>query len=153
MAGAKIAFTEPIIKSGEQDGPGLRTCVFFKGCPLRCKWCSYPESQNLQPELAVFTSQCIRCGQFERFCPDVWRSEENTGSKSPVFNEYAWRATVCPGGGVRRIGERISAANVMAEVQRDASFYLEDGGITLTGGEPLFQSEMAEALLRLAQTE
>ncbi len=135
------------------DGPGLRTCVFFKGCPLRCKWCSNPESQNLQPELAVFTSQCIRCNQFEQSCPDIWLSEENSSGKSSVLNEYARRATVCPVGGIRWIGERRSAAEVMAEVQRDMPFYLDEGGITLTGGEPLFQPEMAEALLRLAKTE
>jgi len=104
------------------DGPGLRTCVFFKGCPLRCKWCSNPESQNLQPELAVFTSQCIRCGQFEQPCPDFWKNEENSGWKSPVIEEYAKRATICPGGGVRWIGERRSAANVMAEFKRDVPF-------------------------------
>ena len=176
MVGAKFGFTEQMIKTGKQDrsreywervegvifdiqryslydGPGLRTCVFFKGCPLRCKWCSNPESQNLQPELAVFTSRCIRCGQFEQSCPDIWGSEENTGWKSPVFEGFVRRAMVCPVGGVRWIGERRFADDVMAEVRRDAPFYLEDGGITLTGGEPLFQFEMAEALLRLAKTE
>jgi pyruvate formate lyase activating enzyme len=135
------------------DGPGLRTCVFLKGCPLRCKWCSNPESQNLQPQLAVFTSQCIRCGQFEQSCPDIWHFEENTGRESPILEKYASRAAVCPAGGVRWIGERRSAADVIAEVQRDVPFYLEDGGMTLTGGEPLFQSEMAQALLGLAKSE
>jgi pyruvate formate lyase activating enzyme len=135
------------------DGPGLRTCVFLKGCPLRCKWCSNPESQNPHPELAVFTGSCIRCGQFEQSCPDSWCSEGNTRRESPIIDKFARRAAVCPTGGVRWIGERRSAAGVMAEVQRDAPFYLEDGGMTLTGGEPLFQSEMAEALLRLAKSE
>jgi pyruvate formate lyase activating enzyme len=176
MAGAKIGFTQPIMKPGEHerpeeywrrvegvifdiqryslhDGPGLRTCIFFKGCPLRCKWCSNPESQNIQPELAVFTGQCIRCGQFEQSCPDIWRSKRNISWGSLVFGEFIRRATVCPAGGVRWIGERRLAADVIAEVQRDAPFYLEDGGLTLTGGEPLFQSEMAEAILRLAKTE
>src|ERR1019366_4960402 len=54
------------------DGPGIRTNVFFKGCPLRCAWCCNPESQRFQPELALSSQQCIRCGQFDDICSDDW---------------------------------------------------------------------------------
>jgi pyruvate formate lyase activating enzyme len=176
MAGSKIAPTDASMKSGLQgysneylervkgvvfdiqrfslhDGPGLRTSVFLKGCPLRCKWCSNPESQDLRPELAVFTNQCIRCGQFEPSCSDIWHREENISWTSSFQQEIARRASACPGGGIRRIGEHRSAASVINEAGRDTPFYLENGGITLTGGEPLFQTRMAEAILRLAKME
>ncbi len=123
------------------DGPGVRTALFFKGCPLRCGWCSNPESQAREPEPAVFARQCIRCGQFSPPCPDKPGAVD------------AGRAARCPAGGVRLIGERRSAGSLMAQALRDAPFYEEGGGITLTGGEPLLQPRLAGALLRLARAE
>ena len=141
------------------DGPGLRTNVFFKGCPLRCGWCANPESQTPQPEIAVFAANCIRCGQFSEPCPDRWSVQQDTRWKQGLtcdtrtLCEYGERAAVCPVGGVRWIGERRTAGSVMAEVRRDMPFYDEGGGMTLTGGEPLLQPRLAEALLRLAKAE
>ncbi len=135
------------------DGPGLRTDVFFKGCPLRCAWCSNPESQHPAPELAVFAGQCIRCGQFATPCPDGWQVHEDEHWKPAVREEYTGRALVCPAGGVRWIGERRTAGDIIAEVRRDSLFYQDEGGMTLTGGEPVLQRAFAEALLRLAREE
>ncbi|OIO96834.1 MAG: hypothetical protein AUK03_03355 [Anaerolineae bacterium CG2_30_64_16] len=135
------------------DGPGLRTNVFFKGCPLRCGWCSNPESQQRPPELAVFASQCIRCGQWGDACPDGWHAQPDEHWKQNARAEYARRAALCPAGGVRWIGERRTAGDVLAEVKRDAVFYEDGGGMTLTGGEPVLQGDFAEALLRLACAE
>jgi glycyl-radical enzyme activating protein/glucokinase-like ROK family protein len=132
------------------DGPGLRTDVFFKGCPLRCAWCANPESQRFQPELALSARECIRCGQFEDFCADIWDHGAVTQSERDKFGQ---RAEVCPGGALRWLGERRTAGNVMAEVLRDLPFYSSGGGMTLTGGEPTSQPEFAEALLRLAKEE
>ncbi len=130
------------------DGPGLRTNVFFKGCPLRCGWCANPESHGQPPEIAVFAANCIRCGQFGEPCPDGWQP-------GAVLDRlgYRARAEFCPGGGVRLIGEQRSAGSILAEVRRDAVFYQGIGGMTLTGGEPTAQPAFAGALLRLAKAD
>jgi pyruvate formate lyase activating enzyme len=133
------------------DGPGLRTNVFFKGCPLRCGWCSNPESQQMQPEIAVFRANCIECGQFAELCPDVWQTHGKGPEKRALLPEFRERAAACPARGVRWIGRRRSAGSIMAEVARDVPFYGSSGGMTLTGGEPLLQPDLAEALLRLAK--
>lgn len=131
------------------DGPGLRTNVFLKGCPLRCQWCANPESQNPQPQLALFAHNCMACGQFEETCPVCWAHTNGTGREE----KYGPRAEVCPTGAMHWIGERRTAGEVIREVRRDAPFYEDGGGMTLTGGEPTMQPDMAEALLRLAKAE
>jgi glycyl-radical enzyme activating protein/glucokinase-like ROK family protein len=129
------------------DGPGIRTNVFMKGCPLRCAWCCNPESQRFQPELGLSAQQCVRCGQFEDFCPEIWLHGAVTQAEKDKFGA---RAEACPGGALRWLGTRRTAGDVIAEVLRDAPFYLGGGGLTLTGGEPTAQPDFAEALLRLA---
>lgn len=130
------------------DGPGIRTNVFFKGCPLRCAWCCNPESQRFQPELALSAQQCIRCGQFEDVCADGWSHGAVTQSEKDKFGP---RTEVCPGGALRWLGVRRTAGDLIGEVLRDRPFYAEGGGMTLTGGEPTAQPRFAEALLRLAK--
>jgi glycyl-radical enzyme activating protein/glucokinase-like ROK family protein len=130
------------------DGPGIRTNVFFKGCPLRCAWCCNPESHRFQPELALSSQQCIRCGQFGDVCADEWAHGAVTQSERDKFGP---RTEVCPGGAMRWLGTRRTAGDVMNEVLRDRPFYTGGGGMTLTGGEPTAQPNFAEALLRLAK--
>ncbi len=132
------------------DGPGLRTNVFFKGCPLRCGWCSNPESQQRQPEIAVFENNCMACGQFDPACPDCRPNGNDTTVSLAKFDE---RVTMCPMGAVRRLGEQRTAGAVIEEVLRDRPFYQGGGGMTLTGGEVTMQPDMAEALLWLARAE
>lgn len=132
------------------DGPGLRTDVFFKGCPLRCAWCANPESQRFQPELALSMHKCIRCGQHTQACPDIWDHGAITQEERQIF---AKRAEVCPMGAMHWLGARRTAKDVLAEVLRDRPFYPDGGGMTLTGGEPTAQPDFAEALLRLAKGE
>lgn len=135
------------------DGPGLRTNVFLKGCPLRCGWCANPESQQMAPQLALFAHNCIRCGQFADPCP--MRQPEDNGSGWPqsVAAQFSERARLCPTGAIHWIGRRRTAGEVIREVLRDAPFYEDGGGMTLTGGEPTMQPHLAEALLRLAKAE
>jgi glycyl-radical enzyme activating protein/glucokinase-like ROK family protein len=130
------------------DGPGIRTNVFFKGCPLRCAWCCNPESQRFQPELALSQQQCIRCGQFGDVCSDEWEHGAVTQAEKDKFSP---RSEVCPGGALRWLGVRRTAGDVIGEVLRDQPFYTGGGGMTLTGGEPTAQPDFAEALLRLAR--
>ncbi len=163
------------------DGPGLRTNVFLKGCPLRCGWCANPESQKLQPELALSANHCIECGQFEEPCPVCWgnRIDAKKG-EATLFPRSAWeqelgfigvqstlwtpdtreredefkaRTAICPTGAIHWIGERRTAGDVIKEVRRDVPFYEDGGGMTLTGGEPTMQPHLAKALLRLAKAE
>ncbi len=131
------------------DGPGLRTNVFLKGCPLRCAWCANPESQSLQPELALSAHNCMTCGQFETPCPICWE-QSDAAIRIEALGE---RPYVCPTGAIYWIGARHTAGEVMAEVRRDAPFYDRSGGLTLTGGEATMQPAFAEALLQLAQGE
>ena len=132
------------------DGPGLRTNVFLKGCPLRCAWCANPESQAMQPELALSAHNCMTCGQFETPCPVCW---EHAGSTELRLEALGSRPFACPTGAIHWIGERRTAGAVMDEVRRDAPFYDRNGGLTLTGGEVTMQPVFAEALLRLARAE
>ncbi len=132
------------------DGPGLRTNVFLKGCPLRCAWCANPESQAMQPELMLSAHNCMTCGQFETPCPVCW---ERAGSANIRIEELGERPFVCPTGAIHWVGERRTAGDVMAEVRRDAPFYDRSGGLTLTGGEATMQPAFAEALLRLAHAK
>jgi pyruvate formate lyase activating enzyme len=137
------------------DGPGMRTNVFLKGCPLRCGWCANPESQQVQPELLLHAANCIECGQFAEPCT-VCRpaSQSHPLTLSPsVDTVLTERIDLCPTGALHWAGEWRTAGDVMAEVRRDRPFYGQEGGLTLTGGEPTVQPQMCEALLRLAKEE
>lgn len=124
------------------DGPGMRTNVFLKGCPLRCGWCANPESQERQPQIVLHAANCIDCGQFAQTCTLCLSA-----------HELSTRIELCPTGALHWVGEWRSAGAVMAEVRRDRPFYGEAGGLTLTGGEPTMQPDFCAALLQLAQQE
>ncbi|MFN8486241.1 MAG: glycyl-radical enzyme activating protein [Caldilineaceae bacterium] len=130
------------------DGPGLRTNIFLKGCPLRCQWCANPESQQMQPELAFSAPNCIECGQFAEPCRTCFVAATASTKDATALTD---RVATCPTGALHWIGETRTAGDVIAEVMRDALFYGEDGGLTLTGGEATMQPAFAEALLRLAK--
>jgi pyruvate formate lyase activating enzyme len=141
------------------DGPGLRTNVFLKGCPLRCGWCANPESQALQPEPMLRAAHCIECGEFAEPCTHCWplwqaqRKRNGQSVKAAVAAEIDARAAVCPTGALGWVGTWRTAGDVLAEVLRDRPFYGAGGGVTLTGGEPTVQPDFAVALLRLARLE
>jgi pyruvate formate lyase activating enzyme len=124
------------------DGPGIRTCVFFKGCPLRCAWCHNPESQMKKPEMAHRESKCTGCGRCVEACP-----REALVMKDTVIR-IAGRciacgncAEACLDEAMERIGYEISAGEVAGIIERDKPFYDDSGGgVTLTGGEPTAQA-------------
>ncbi len=133
------------------DGPGLRTNVFFKGCPLVCGWCSNPESQNSQPELALFQTSCFNCGQFDPNCPECWGPPPQGDEYEAWLQEFSHRADLCPVSAIRWMGYESTAGEVIDEVLRDLPFYANEGGLTLTGGEPTMQPAFTHALLQLAK--
>jgi pyruvate formate lyase activating enzyme len=150
------------------DGPGMRTNVFLKGCPLRCGWCANPESQLPQPQLTLHAANCIQCGQFAEPCTACPLAAVSAGverhdsirrrADSPLGDnwtesETAARVDLCPTGALHWVGQWRTAGEVMAEVRRDRPFYGREGGLTLTGGEPTMQPDMCEALLWLAQQD
>lgn len=138
------------------DGPGMRTNVFLKGCPLRCGWCANPESQLPQPQLMLQAANCIDCGQFAQSCPACWHADMTRGAHTAAVwteEEAHARVEICPTGALHWTGEWRTAGGVMAEVRRDRPFYGRDGGLTLTGGEPTMQPALCEALLWLARQE
>lgn len=137
------------------NGPGLRTSVFLKGCPLRCRWCCNPESQKVQPELLMLESNCLACG----ICTDVCASKARSLSDGRLVWDRARCvacgecARVCPAQAMVWSGKRASAGSIIREVLRDVPFYEDGGGLTLSGGEAMLQPLFAEALLRLAKAE
>jgi pyruvate formate lyase activating enzyme len=134
------------------DGPGIRTTVFLKGCPLECAWCHNPESQAADPELIMRPNRCLRCGACVEACPE---DAIRLGADGPITDlarcERCGLCTdACFSGARELAGRELTAAQVMAEIERDRPFYDESGGgATFSGGEPLLQPEF---LLELLQT-
>jgi pyruvate formate lyase activating enzyme len=132
------------------DGPGIRTTVFMKGCPLRCWWCHNPESQLPSPELMFKTHRCTGCGECVNACPKKAISREGKGISidRDRCDNCGDCSEACPADALVMVGKEVSAAEVIKEPLRDRAFYEESGGgITFSGGEPLLQPDFLDAVL------
>lgn len=142
-----------IQKFSVHDGPGIRTTVFLKGCPLRCLWCHNPESQTILPEIFFTSEKCAGCGKCAAVCPQHCHS---------LTDQHVFARTACVRCGkcadacfydaLELAGKSLSVEDVLAEVDKDRVFYeTSGGGMTVSGGEPMQQFDFTFALIRAAK--
>lgn len=134
------------------DGPGIRTTVFLKGCPLRCIWCHNPEGIDPEPEILRYPERCVDCGQCRAVCParrDAAVRRQGQAEDEPLNCIRCGEcARTCPSEARRLAGRRMTVDEVLEEIVRDGIFYEGSwGGATFSGGEPLMQPEFLLALL------
>ena len=137
------------------DGPGIRTIVFLNGCPLSCKWCSNPESQILKPVIMYQSMNCIHCGRCVTACKKNAIDFENKGFiNREICTACGECVNVCPASALTLKGRKMTVEQVIKELKKDAINYRRSGGgITLSGGEPLVQSDFSKELLKAAKAQ
>ncbi|MDW7657117.1 MAG: glycyl-radical enzyme activating protein [Bacillota bacterium] len=145
-----------IQKFSIHDGPGIRTTVFLKGCPLHCLWCHNPESQKKEPEISFTADRCIGCGWCFTNCPQS--AHVMLDGRHILLRDRCTHCGICAqkcyARAIEVIGREVTVAEVIAEVLKDRPFYeTSEGGMTLSGGEPMMQFNFAVALLRTAKGE
>lgn len=139
-----------IQKYSVHDGPGIRTSIFFKGCPLSCWWCHNPETHSKNHEIMFFEDRCTGCGRCENSCPNG--SIKINGNKAKVNKETCTLcgkcANVCLKEAREYVGKDISVNEIIKEIVKDRPFYEEsNGGVTFSGGEPLIYSDFLSEVL------
>ena len=144
-----------IQKYSAQDGPGIRTTVFLKGCPLCCQWCHNPESISPRREMIVIENRCIACGECRAACPfgETIAGEGPLPARPDQCTLCGECVDACPTGARQMIGRTMTVDEVMDEVVKDQVFYeTSGGGVTISGGEPLLQPKFLLALLKAMRT-
>ena len=156
MAAPKVAaHLEAIIldiqRMSTEDGPGLRTTVFFKGCNLACPWCHNPESIGRKPDLNWFSQKCMGCNICQTVCPQkgISRNENGIRFNRPVCLACGTCVEACPQAAIELKGRAISVNKLAVELVKDKAYFGANGGVTLSGGELMIQHEAALELARL----
>lgn len=138
------------------DGPGIRTVVFLKGCPMRCAWCQNPESQSAKPQILQYKKKCIGCGNCIRRCPGRCISVKD--QEVFIDREHCTGCGDCADGchaeALNLSGRSFTTDEVLAKIREDASFFaISGGGVTVSGGEPLMQYQEVAELLKKCREE
>ena len=133
------------------DGPGVRTVIFLKGCPLRCAWCHNPETQSPHPQLLFEEQKCLACRACGECPQEVHRFEKMHTLQRESCVACGSCVSLCPTGALSLCGKDMTPAELLEIILRDAPFYQNGGGVTLSGGEPFLQGEEAPELLRLCK--
>ncbi len=146
----KIPLILDIRGNSLDDGPGIRTVVFFKGCPLSCSWCHNPESKKTTAELSFDESECAGCDACIGMCEKKALSRKIIGFVDRKKCSLCFRCTeVCPSGALSRMGREVPVEEIMATIFRDMPFYRNSGGgVTLSGGEPTLFMDFASQILQ-----
>jgi len=149
-------FITNIQRFSVHDGPGIRTTVFLKGCPLSCIWCQNPEAASIHPDVMHYAHKCVGCENCIQVCPQkcfAWDGDRvrfDAGS----CNQCGLCVEGCPGGALAWSSKEVDSSVVLREVLRDRDYYeLSGGGLTISGGEPLFQPDFCFALASEARAE
>lgn len=143
-------FVFDVMRYAIHDGPGIRTTVFLKGCPLHCIWCANPESQRQLPEISHITEACVLCGKCEAVCP---HNAIRVTKKEHHINRCLCDAcgicvSTCPVGALEIFGREVTVEQIVKEIEGDRIFWERSkGGVTLSGGEPFMQPYFCRDLL------
>jgi pyruvate formate lyase activating enzyme len=140
-----------IERTSIHDGPGLRTVLFLKGCPLSCRWCSSPESQRTVPEKGYSPDRCIGCGTCVAHCPDGALSLVDGTVRTEVSScsECFGCVAVCPHDARKGYGQRMTVSQAITEISKDEIFFFHSGGgVTISGGECLLQPDFTAGVLK-----
>ena len=147
MNAKKLKVTE-IQRFCMHDGPGVRTTVFLKGCPLNCEWCHNPETKKGSAEILFYKNKCIGCKSCVSVCTqnahEIGNTHEIDRQKCIVCGECA---KICPTNAIELSGKDMSVNEILSIIEKDKAFYGKVGGVTLSGGEPLLQKDNALELL------
>ena len=156
MPDANTALILHLQRLSTEDGPGLRTTVFFKGCCLRCAWCHNPESIAALPQVQWIETRCIGCGRCLEACPNAALSRA-AGGEIAIDREHCQGcgscASACPTSAMERLGERVTLDDLTAELLKDRAYFnhSDQGGVTASGGEPTLQAPFVAALFARLQ--
>lgn len=137
------------------DGHGIRTTVFFKGCPLRCKWCQNPEGLSMQRQPIFFVNSCIHC---QRCQDNAFENQMTYKHNRPYFNEdyqgdFNNLIKACPSGAIRYDSEAYDVETLLHKIKQDEVFFKHGGGVTFSGGEPFMQGEFLIDILKRCKAE
>lgn len=156
MEETKLGHICNIQRLSSGDGPGMRTTIFFKGCPLRCAWCHNPETWSIKQTLSWRAKKCIGCGECVKICPNQAITFEEDGLKvDPARCQKCMRcAKNCPAKALLVYGKEYTAEALAYEACKDKPFYKNSGGgVTLSGGEVLMQADFAADVVRRIKRE
>jgi pyruvate formate lyase activating enzyme len=146
---ANTGMITEIKKFATHDGPGIRTTVFLKGCPLHCRWCSNPETIASHSQLYFLPKRCKSFGACVDICPEKAVSMDMEAKVDRKKCTLCMKCVdECPNGAFKQIGEIYTLSDLIREIEKDKPFYGKEGGVTLSGGEPLFQAGFALQVLR-----